>query len=259
MVAIVPAHERQDTVGETVRALLDTGRVDSVLVVDDGSADATSRAAAAAGARVLRLVENRGKGGAVAAGLDALGADQGHDDGDAADDADGTEPGAWSGCDVVALIDADTGASASEVTRLLSPVLDGTADMAVAVLPPAGGRGGFGLVRDLAAAGIFEAVGRDFAAPLSGQRAMPLSLARSLTPAPRFGLEVGLTIDAVRRGARVVEVPTAFDHRHTGRSLGGFLHRMRQGRDLVLALLPRIGPGGTARALWRTIGDRLHR
>ncbi len=237
VVVIVPAHERQDTVGETVRALLGTGEVDRVLVVDDGSGDATSRVAAAAGAQVLRLVENRGKGGAIAAGLEALG------------------PGRDT--DIVAFVDSDTGRSASEVTKLLGPVREGIADMTVAVLPPAGGKGGFGLVRDLAAAGIFEAVGRDLAAPLSGQRAMPLGLARSLRPAPRFGLEVGLTIDAVRRGARVVEVPTYFDHRHTGRSLGGFLHRMRQGRDLLSALVPRIGIRGTARALWRTAAGRL--
>ncbi len=243
VVAIVPAHERQDTVGATVRALLATGGLDTVLVVDDGSGDATSRSAAGAGARVLRLVENRGKGGAVAAGLEAL--------------VTGTE--AVTDEDIVVFVDADTGASASEVTKLVRPVRDGTADMTVAILPPAGGRGGFGLVRDLAAAGIFEAVGRDFAAPLSGQRAMTVALARSLRLAPRFGLEVGLTIDAVRNGARVVEVPTEFDHRHTGRSLGGFAHRIRQGRDLLAALLPRIGPGGVARAGWRTLRGRLGR
>ena len=40
-----------------------------VLVVDDGSADATSRVAAEGGARVIRLEPNQGKGGAVRAGV----------------------------------------------------------------------------------------------------------------------------------------------------------------------------------------------
>lgn len=40
-----------------------------ILVVDDGSADATSEVAAAAGARVIRLNPNQGKGGAVRAGV----------------------------------------------------------------------------------------------------------------------------------------------------------------------------------------------
>jgi glycosyltransferase involved in cell wall biosynthesis len=40
-----------------------------VLVVDDGSADDTSQVADAGGARVLRLQPNRGKGGAVRAGV----------------------------------------------------------------------------------------------------------------------------------------------------------------------------------------------
>ena len=40
-----------------------------IIVVDDGSRDATSRVAATAGARVLRLEQNQGKGGAVRAGV----------------------------------------------------------------------------------------------------------------------------------------------------------------------------------------------
>src|SRR5262249_15163034 len=40
-----------------------------VLVVDDGSADATAEVASAGGARVLRLARNQGKGGAVRAGV----------------------------------------------------------------------------------------------------------------------------------------------------------------------------------------------
>ena len=40
-----------------------------IVVVDDGSADATADVAATAGARVLRLEPNQGKGGAVRAGV----------------------------------------------------------------------------------------------------------------------------------------------------------------------------------------------
>ncbi|HTJ74952.1 MAG TPA: glycosyltransferase [Acidimicrobiales bacterium] len=218
IVAVVPAKDREDSVGATVGALAALPTVDDVLVVDDGSSDDTAEAARRAGAWVLRLPENLGKGGAVAAAVQAT-----------------------PETDVYLLVDADTGASAAAAEALLGPVLAGEADMTVAVLPAAGGRGGFGLVRDLAGAGIRRgANGFRAQAPLSGQRAVRGQLLRSLDLAPRFGLEVGLTVDAVQAGARVVEVPVAMEHRHTGRSVAGFAHRGRQGVDAARALWPRL-------------------
>lgn len=218
VVAVVPAKDRADTVAATVSALRGLRAVDRVLVVDDGSTDATAEVARRAGAEVLHLPANRGKGAAVTAGV-------------------GAEPGA----DVYLLVDADVGDTAAAAAALLSPVLDGAADMTVAVLPPAGGRGGFGRVRALAAWGIRRACGYTTRAPLSGQRAVRGDLLRSLLPlADRFGLETALTIDAVRVGARVVEVDVAMEHRHTGRSAAGFRHRGRQGVDIVRALWPRL-------------------
>ena len=120
--------------------------------------------------------------------------------------------------------------------------------MTIAVLPSAGRRGGLGLVRNLSRWGIRRACGFVAVAPLSGQRAVRADLLRSLEPAARFGLEVGLTIDAVRQGARVVEVPVALDHRHTGRRLSGFAHRGRQGTDVVRALWPRLSSAHPARS-----------
>ena len=104
------------------------------------------------------------------------------------------------------------------------------------------------LVRNLSRWGIRRACGFVAVAPLSGQRAVRADLLRSLEPAARFGLEVGLTIDAVRQGARVVEVPVALDHRHTGRRLSGFAHRGRQGTDVVRALWPRLSSAHPARS-----------
>jgi hypothetical protein len=118
--------------------------------------------------------------------------------------------------------------------------VEGTADLAIGVLPPAGTRGGFGTIRRLAAAGIRRACGLEVRAPLSGQRAIRGDLLRGLPGAERFGLEVAMTIDAVRAGARVVEVDVDMDHRHTGRSAAGFRHRARQGADVARALFPRL-------------------
>lgn len=232
-VAIVAAYERADTVAATVTALKPLA--DEVVVVDDGSGDATAACAADAGARVVRLAANVGKGGAVTAGVRA------------APDAA-----------VYLLVDADTGDTAAATTALLGPVLAGDVDMTIAVLPGAGRSGGFGAVRRLAAAGIRRACGFEATAPLSGQRAVRGDLLRSLVPlARRFGLETALTIDAVRAGARVVEVPVDMGHRATGRSFAGFVHRGRQGLDILAALRPRLlgrghpRRGGAAPAHWR--------
>lgn len=217
-VALVPAFNRADRVGETVRELAGLATVDDVVVVDDGSSDETAAVAAGAGATVLRLGRNAGKGSALTAGVEAT-------------------PDA----DVYLLVDADLGESASGVSVLLEPVLAGRAGMTVGVLPPAAGRGGFGLVRSLARRGIRRATGLEMQAPLSGQRAVRADVLRAALPlADRFGLETALTIDVARAGAAIAEVPIDADHRHTGRSLGGFVHRGRQGRDIFRALWPRL-------------------
>jgi hypothetical protein len=54
-----------------------------------------------------------------------------------------------------------------------------------------------------------------------------------------WGVEVGLTIDVLRSGRRVVEVPCDLHHRVTGRDLRSQLHRAAQYRDVWLALAAR--------------------
>ena len=125
--AVVPARDRADTVGHTVSALVSLPEVETVWVVDDGSADDTASVAAAAGARVIPLPVNVGKGGAVAAAVAAT-------------------PNA----EIYLLVDADVGTCAVNAGPLLDALRAGEADMAVGVLAAAGGKGGFGLVRDMA-------------------------------------------------------------------------------------------------------------
>jgi dolichyl-phosphate beta-glucosyltransferase len=73
LTVVVPAFGEAGRVGTAVArlraALAPLGDDVEVLVVDDGSPDATADEAAAAGARVLRLPQNRGKGAAVRAGV----------------------------------------------------------------------------------------------------------------------------------------------------------------------------------------------
>ncbi len=216
---LVPAYNEATRIKDTVQAVLSIPEVVEVLVVDDGSTDATADVARASGARVIRLSRNLGKGEALNRGATC--------------------------CmhDVVLLIDADLGASAVEARNLLFPILAGEADMTVARFPRAGRKGGFGLVKGLARAGIRWYTGLVMESPLSGQRAMTREVLQRLVPfASGFGVEVGMTIKAARLGFRVQEVPVLMTHRETGRDLKGFLHRGKQFWHVVRVLWQARSP-----------------
>jgi len=66
--AIVPAHNEADAITATIGAIHQHAPDFDVLVIDDGSTDATAKRASAAGATVLRLPFNLGIGGAMQTG-----------------------------------------------------------------------------------------------------------------------------------------------------------------------------------------------
>lgn len=68
---LIPAFNEEATVADVVKVALEAG-LGEVLVVADGCTDATAQVAKAAGARVLEYQPNRGKGGAVAAGVASM-------------------------------------------------------------------------------------------------------------------------------------------------------------------------------------------
>ena len=223
--ALIPAFNEADRIADTVRAVRRIDGISEIVVIDDGSTDSTSEQAREAGAeRVITLPENSGKGAALAAGLKATDAE------------------------IVIMLDADLGSSASPASALLAPVLEDRADMTIAVFPRVGKSGGFGFAVGLAAWGIRKFTGKTMEAPLSGQRALRrVIIDRMKGFDPGFGVETGLTIDALRMGYRVEEIPVDLTHRHTGKNLRGFLHRGRQFVDIARALIRRgwgMGVGG---------------
>ncbi|GIU99712.1 MAG: hypothetical protein KatS3mg014_1328 [Actinomycetota bacterium] len=216
VVALVAARDEGGRVGDTVRALRAIPGVGQVVVVDDGSTDGTAAEALAAGAVVLRSRRPVGKGGALEGALRRL-------------------PPA----EVWLFADADLGRSARLLEHLLGPVLAGRADVAIARFPPSGG-GGFGLVKRAAAAAIRLLTGYTPSEPLSGQRAVTERALTACRPLARgFGVETAMTIDALRAGFRIVELPLGLSHRPTGKTLRGFAHRARQGLDIALAVAAR--------------------
>jgi glycosyltransferase involved in cell wall biosynthesis len=65
---VIPCCNEVRRVGEVIRGVMEY--VPTVIVVDDGSTDATASAASAAGAEVLRHAPNRGKGAALRTGFE---------------------------------------------------------------------------------------------------------------------------------------------------------------------------------------------
>jgi glycosyltransferase involved in cell wall biosynthesis len=70
--ALVPAYQAAAHLGEVLLGLGGLDPAPPVLVVDDGSRDATAAVARMFGARVLSFAANRGKGHALLAGFEAL-------------------------------------------------------------------------------------------------------------------------------------------------------------------------------------------
>jgi glycosyltransferase involved in cell wall biosynthesis len=216
LAAIVAAHNEADRIGETVKALRQALPFAVVWVADDASSDGTAEVAMSAGARVVSRGRPHGKGGNVSAAAEAVLSDD--------------EPPA-----LVLLCDGDLGASVAQLVPLVEAVERGDCDLAVAAFANRVG-GGFGLALGFAHWAIRRRCGFDATAPISGQRAMRTDVLRAVLPFARgYGMEIGMTVDAVRAGYRVNEYELDLTHRTTGRSFRGFLHRGRQLVDFVSA------------------------
>jgi glycosyltransferase involved in cell wall biosynthesis len=235
LAVVVAARNEADRVGETVAALRRAFPEAAVWLADDASTDGTAELAMAAGARVVSRRRPHGKGGNVTAAAEAALSD---------------EPRTR----LVPLCGADLGASAAELTALVDAVERGECDLAVAAFGQRVG-GGFGVALGFARWAIRRRCGFVAGAPISGQRAMRAETLRATLPFARgYGMEIGMTVDAVRAGYRVGEYELDLTHRATGRTLGGFFHRGRQLLDFGRAYL-----GGAAIGRSRSEGSRRRR
>jgi hypothetical protein len=141
---------------------------------------------------------------------------------------------------VFVLCDGDLGDSAARLGALADAVARGDGDVAVAIFARRVG-GGFGLALGFARWAIRRrAGGLRTSAPISGQRALSRRALEDVLPcADGFGMEIGITIDAVRAGHRLLEIELDLAHRAGGRTLSGFGHRARQLVDFARAYRSR--------------------
>jgi glucosyl-3-phosphoglycerate synthase len=219
-VVIVAARNEAERIDQTLGALKAALPDARLLVADDASSDGTTELAMGMGAWLVRRGRPHGKGGNVTATAQAA-------------------IGEFEQGTTVLLCDADLGASAGRLVPLAEAIESDGCDLAIAAFEDPRG-GGFGIALGYARRAVERSCGAHLAAPLSGQRAMRLSTLRELLPfADGWGMEAGMTIDAVRLGMRVREIALPLEHRHTERTPAGFLHRARQLRDIRRAVRDR--------------------
>ena len=214
------ARNEEERIRATLDALAEALPGARLLVADDASSDHTPQIAMRRGAWVVSRRRPHGKGANVTAAAHAALAE-------------------FDGGVTVLLCDADLGKSAGLLVALVEAVEAGDCDLALAAFADRRG-GGFGVALAYAQRVVERLCGARVAAPLSGQRAMRLSTLQKLLPfADGWGMETGMTIDAVRAGYRVGEIEVPLEHRVTGRTPAGFLHRASQLRDIRRAARAR--------------------
>jgi glycosyltransferase involved in cell wall biosynthesis len=186
-----------------------------IYVIDNGSTDRTAEIAAAGGAQVL-FETRRGKGFAVRSGFRRIDAD------------------------FYVLVDGDDTYPAESVLALFEPVLAGRADMAVGSRNMAGNSSQFRpmnrLGNRLIATFLRFLLRVRLTDILSGFRVMTRHFVQSVPITARdFEIEAELTIKAVERSFRLVEVPINLRARPLG-SLSK-LRRVRDGRRISWTIL----------------------
>jgi glycosyltransferase involved in cell wall biosynthesis len=214
---IIPALDEAGNIGRLVAAIPALpGRRLRVIVVDNGSRDATADEAAAAGAQVIRE-PRRGYGRACAAGTAAA---RGHD--------------------VLVYLDGDGSFAPAELPRLLGPLAAG-ADLVLGARRLDHGASGampahqrFG--NRLAAALLRRLYGVALS-DLGPYRAVRAALVERLALREMtYGWPTEMIVKAARLGARIVEVPVSCRPRGAGRSkVSGTL------RGTVLAAVHIVG------------------
>jgi glycosyltransferase involved in cell wall biosynthesis len=200
---IIPAKDEEATIGALLDGISKVSVSDYELhpiVVDDGSTDATAAIAKGRGAEVVVHPENRGLGAAVRTGLRAAVA---------------------SGAVAVAYLDADLEYAPGDIPTLLEPVLSGRADYVLGSRFRGGVRG----MRPYRRAGnyAFTALlvlltGENITDGQTGMRAFSREAADRAEIVHDYNYAQVLTLDLLRKGFRLEEVPIRYRVREHGES-----------------------------------------
>ena len=185
--AVIPGFNEEKHIGDVVRRA--RAKLDHVLVVDDGSSDATAAEARTAGAEVIVHPQNRGKGEAIRTGLRH-----------------------WQdrGLTWVLILDADAQHRPEEISRFLTAVSSSDAKLFIGSRMNDVSR--MPLVRRIVNRYMSKKISRVCGQDISDTQCGFRMLHRQLIPemlvgADRFDYETEMLIIASRKGFRIESVP----------------------------------------------------
>ncbi len=187
IVVLIPALDADRTLEAVVRAVRSALPAAMVLVVDDGSADATRRIARETADVILAFDSNRGKGAAL---------------------REGAKHALSTGADVLVTLDADGQHDPAAAPRLVE-ALDG-ADIAIGTRARSGTAMPVRrrITNALASAAVGAIAGARVADSQSGFRAMRRRVLEEICPlGNRYEYETDLLLRAARAGFRITAVP----------------------------------------------------
>ncbi len=203
LAVLIPARDEEATIGELlgrVATVVVPGYELRAIIVDDGSTDRTAEIAHEKGAVVLRHPGNKGLGAAVRTGLRTAGEN---------------------GAEAVAYLDADLEYYPEDIPRLVAPVLAGRADYVL------GSRFRGGVRRMMLCRRIgnhaFTALvvlltRRWMTDGQTGMRAFSREAAAAAEIIHDYNYAQVLTLDLLRKGMRMEEVPIRYRVREYGES-----------------------------------------
>jgi len=180
---IIPAYNEAKRIGKVLSRIPEF--VDEVIVVDDGSEDNTSEVAKTHGAEVIRLKENQGKGAAMREGIKKASGD------------------------IIVFMDADGQHNPEEIEKLVSPILKGEADFVIGsrLIKAQGKRPLIRKISNFISTSLIKIkLGIDVKDTQSGFRAIKREFLPEIE-SKRYEVETEILIKAVKKGARVKEVP----------------------------------------------------
>jgi glycosyltransferase involved in cell wall biosynthesis len=221
--AVIPAYQAAPSVGEVVRGTLRF--LPEVLVIDDGSTDATAEEARRAGARVISFPCNRGKGAALAIAFADLFS---------------------RGFDAVITLDADGQHLPEEIPKLLQAAAEQEGDLVLGIRDHLFGKmsGVRRASNRLSSKAISFAAGQRLADIQTGFRFYSRRLIATVGfPEARFEAESAVVVRAARRGFKVVTVPVrlAFADGRTTSHYRPLLDSLRIAGAVTRARLEMLG------------------
>jgi len=184
--AILPAYNEEVSIGSIV---ISTQKyVDNVLVIDDGSTDKTSEIAKLAGAEVIQHSSNKGKGAALKTGFEASKASE-----------------------IIVTIDSDGQHNPEEIPKLVTPIINGEADMVNGSRYISGDKKDTPSYRRIGQTVLDKATNLNGSLDITDSQSGFRAFARHTLPAFRFscadfGIESEMLMDASNAGLRVKEV-----------------------------------------------------